>query len=124
MISHIRAVLDAEAAYAVDNGGRFGDLECLIAPDGCGRPKARPYLERPIRSGEERYGYQWRFMPRRPMEPTPVGDIEGFAIVAEPSRRANRHGFAADQSGRICATDVPSVVLTDGTIRRECRTLH
>ncbi len=134
-ISDIRAVIDAEFAYARVNGDLFDSLECLAAPARCVSsygPKRAGFIRPDLATTPERMGYARTFHggPAAHAGSTSgasPSSLKSWAYVAVPVSPgwSGQRAFCGDSSGRVCATDdgTPPVV-TDGRCAESCRTLR
>ena len=108
-IATLRTVLSAEAAYAANNGGGYGSIECLADPKPCVPADAgQGYLDKGFVSGA-RNGYEFEFFAgsEAPGGRGPAGSkLSSFAIVAAPAAEdsPNRR-FCGDSSMNVCALD-------------------
>ena len=105
-IGNLRALVEAEGAFASVNGGRYATLECLRQPDTCaaaGRTTGR--LPGPMVFDTPSSGYVLRFHPG----PAAAADgeagsylIESYAISAVPaSTQGGVRRFCADDGGTL-----------------------
>jgi hypothetical protein len=109
-IGDIRMVIYAEAQYSEHNGGHYGTLECLNAPQDClvTRASTNPYVA-PELLLPERAGYRRTFYPGRDAgfrAGHPHQYLQTFAYVAYPlvSGRTGVRTLCGDSSGRVCFT--------------------
>ena len=135
VIGDIRTVIEGEAAYRSANGGLYGPLECLSAPDRCipSYPLASPtFLDSQIASLQPKGQYERSFHPspapnsQAILGASPSG-FKSFAYVAVPVKRQPmaRRGFCGDSSGRICfTTNGTAPPIVDGLCSPSCTTLR
>lgn len=104
----LRTMASLQAAYAQENGGHYGRLQCLAEPASCGAAWSHPNPPLPRNFLEaQRGGYRFDFRPGPEVSPS---RITTFAYVAVPIKVGvtGQRGFCLDDTGRICVT-------TDGT---------
>src|SRR5262249_924539 len=130
-IGDIRQVVAAEASYSERNGGHFGTLECLNAPQNClgagasTTPFIAPELLLPTRSGFNRSFHPGRDAGYR--EGHPHQYLQSFAYVASPVTlgRTGVRTFCGDSSGRICFVRSPEEMKVDyGLCPKACEDLR
>jgi len=128
-IVDLRAILEAEVAYAQANADLYDTLDCLVAPVRCipGYAGSPPSFLAPELTATQRMGYRRTFRPGPAPKHRPAGtspsSLTKFAVVAVPvlPNWTGRRAFCVDGSGRMCALDdaaVPAVV--DGACAATC----
>jgi type II secretory pathway pseudopilin PulG len=133
-IGRLRTVFNAQAAYALANGGSYDQLPCLVTPHDCipGYPADGPtFLDGSFLSTVPQDGYDFRqdpgpaprpetFDPRR----SSPSSVMSFVLVAhpvEPGRTGVRH-FCMDSTGYLCANrNRIGLLLDKGLCARTCR---
>jgi hypothetical protein len=131
-IGDLRAIVSAETAYASENGGFFGDLECLQRPGECipGYGPERPAFLTPDLAADSRLGYARRFHPgpKAPAEEIRARKLASSSLVAfaftavpAPRTRGRCESFCTDSTGRICfMADGSEPPVADGLCGRDC----
>lgn len=112
ILSQLRSLAGAEAAYQSVNGGGYDTLQCLAQPASCipNYPRDAPSFLPDLVPSAEQAGYRGRFHagPRLPVLPSGVVSPSGmisWAYTAVPrSRRSGWRAFCIDCTGRICTT--------------------
>lgn len=111
IVSRMRSIANAEAAYASVNGGAFDTLACLQSPASClpNYPEGSPsYLPGGVPS-EQAAGYRGRFYPGERIHAArdagiSPSSVTAWAYAAVPSRRSGKRAFCVDSTGRVCTT--------------------
>lgn len=112
-IGAVRAVVSAEASYAVLNGGYYDTLECLTTSaciPGIGQDQ-RPFLDPSLAASRRPRGYRLEFHPGPEAEGGAGREVSAtamtrFALVAVPvaAGAGPRRAFCGDDSGSIYLT--------------------
>ena len=135
-IGDLRAVISAEMAYGVSNGGGFDTLECLSTPARC-IPNYAATAPNFIDAGaieSTRHGYVRTFHPGPPaprprpgMPPSSPSSLSAFAYVAVPVtwNRTGTRAFCADSTGQVCSTrGTGEPMVVDGLCAASCEPLR
>jgi hypothetical protein len=114
----VRTVLMAARQFAGRNGGYFGELLCLTAPESC-RPdfskEEGPLLDPTHDWLATRLGYVRKFHPGPPVDEetrlragAAAGSLKSFAFTVTPETpgKTGLRSFCGDSTGKVCA--VPS----------------
>jgi hypothetical protein len=132
----LRTVLVAAREFARGNGGYFGELRCLTAPESCrpDYPKDKAPLLDPTHDWlATRLGYVRKFHPGPLVdEPTrakagaAAGSLKSFAFTVAPEAagQTGLRAFCGDSTGKVCAVasgEPPPV--KDGLCPPPCREL-
>jgi prepilin-type N-terminal cleavage/methylation domain-containing protein len=121
-LGDIRTLISAQAAYHSANGGFYGPLTCLVAPNSANcipsYPSTGPiFLDSQLGSQNPKSGYNRSFQ-----NGLPTGirqDMPCYAYHATPTTvgQTGVRGFGADCSGIVCFTnDGVPVVSTNGIL--------
>ena len=110
----ISTVLQAQKAYAAENGALFDEFRCLTAPRDC-RPAlpadAAPFLDPTYEWLEPKLGYARKFHPGPKATAEQVTrarasatSLTAFAFTATPIQagRTGGRAFCGDSTGRVC----------------------
>jgi hypothetical protein len=113
-----RTLISAQAAFAMDNGDRYGSLACLAAPKDCNPAHSGPeYVSTKVASLADRNGYRRRFYLG------PKGNGYVFTSVPLQPGVTGVRGFCGDHSGRLCFTpDGSEPDVKDGFCPASCAT--
>jgi type II secretory pathway pseudopilin PulG len=124
VIGDIRTVISAEAIYQDRNGGYYGTLECLNAPQAC---LPRGAATTPLLPLElvlpEKGSYRRRFYPG----PGTRQFLRAYAYVAFPSNVGQTavRTFCGDSTGRICfTTSLAAMTVEGGLCPKACQDLR
>lgn len=134
VLADLRAVVEAQRAYARANGGYFDDLECLSRPAECipgYPPDGAPFLAGPFPPVKS--GYEREFVPGTPPARSDVAfanlspsSMLSYVYLAHPVTIGvtGTRSFCADYTGRICVSeDGAPMGIVNGQCDPEC-TLH
>ena len=132
----VRTVLMAARQFAGWNGGYFGELRCLTAPENCrpDLPKDQTPLLDPTHDWlATRHGYVRRFHPGPPVleeDRLRVGAAEGslstfaFTVAPEKPGVTGLRAFCGDSAGKVCAmADGTEPPIKEGRCAPPCKEL-
>ncbi len=111
----VRTILMAGRQFAGWNGGYFGELRCLTAPESClpAFPKDEAPLLDPTHDWlAPRLGYVRKFHPGPPADEearlrvsAAAGSLKSFAFTVAPEKpgQTGIRAFCGDSTGKVCA---------------------
>jgi hypothetical protein len=123
-IGRMRELISAETAYATANGGFYGSIDCLTAPDGCiPEYSGQPFLWLSVPFDSPMHGYRatLHLGPAVPPEVVERGQVgsssaSSYLLTLAPVTRGQTgtRAFCADASGAICFFPDGTVPPVDG----------